>query len=78
MDTEVTYTYDRALGGYLIGFPDVGAPREIYKMFFELYNTVFKGKRIFSEGHPEIYSRHCKFHKRLGSRIIYEFIITKR
>lgn len=72
------YAYNRSIGGYVVAFPIGPSPRELHKMFFELYNTVFKGHKVFSEGSPEIFGRHCKFYKRLGNKVFYEFINTKR
>ena len=72
------YVYNRSIGGYLVTFPIGPTPRELYRMFFELDDTVFKGRRVFSAGSPEIFGRHCKFHKRLGNKVIYEFIRSKR
>jgi hypothetical protein len=72
------YAYNRSIGGYIVTFPIGPTPKELYRMFFELYDTVFKGHRVFSAGSPHIFGRHCKFHKRLGNKVIYEFIYTKR
>lgn len=72
------YVYNRSIGGYLVTFPIGPTPRELYRMFFELDKTVFKSHRVFSAGGQHIFERHCKFHKRLGNKVIYEFIRSKR
>lgn len=78
MDNSIQYTYNHGLGGYVIAFPEGPTPREIYKMFFDLYDTKLKGHRIFSTGGSDILGRHCKFHKRTGNKVFYEFTITER
>jgi len=74
---SIKYAYNRTYGGYIFAIQSGYTHRELYKRFNELLDTTFKGHRIFSSDFAGQYGLHWKFYKRLGSKVIYEFIRSK-
>ncbi len=72
-----TYIYSKVLEGYVILFPPNSTLQEFYEGFLQLYNNELKNQRILYVGDPSIISRHCKFYRRLGNKVIYEFIAKR-
>lgn len=74
---SIKYVYNPKYGGYIFAIQPGYTHRELYKRFMELLDTTFKGYKVFSSDFGGQYGHHWKYYKRLGNKVIYEFIRSK-